>query len=253
MRDECDVTFRGDLQGPDDAAVQEGGAMDAATVDQALAGLDTLAMLDHAIHRLFPGRICAVSSFGAESAVVLALIAEVAPATPVLFLDTGKHFAETLRYRDELAARLGLMDLRNLSPDPGMLRAADPEGALWRSSPDDCCAIRKVLPLEAALGDGFGGFDAWINGRKRYHGAGRAALPRVERVDGRLKLNPLADWTAAAVRDEFLARNLPRHPLIARGYASIGCAPCTAPGGTAENPRAGRWQGRAKVECGIHR
>lgn len=253
MRDESGFTFPSDARSADEAAILPGRATDATGANQALAGLDTLAMLDHAINRLFPGRICTVSSFGAESAVALALIAEVAPATPVLFLDTGKHFTETLRYRDELAARLGLTDVRNLMPDPDMLRAADPDGTLWRSNPDDCCAMRKVLPLEEALDDRLGGFDAWINGRKRYHGATRAALPRVEQVDGRLKLNPLADWTAEMVRDEFLARDLPRHPLVARGYPSIGCAPCTFPNGAATDLRAGRWQGQAKTECGIHR
>jgi len=253
MRDESVLTLPDDLRCVDAPAMELGdpaGALwDAEAVEQALVGLDSVAMLDHAIHRLFPGRICAVSSFGAEAAVSLALIAEVAPETPVLFLDTGKHFVETLRYRDALVARLGLTDLRNLTPDPDMVAAADPQGTLWQDKPDDCCLLRKVLPLEGALG----GFAAWINGRKRYHGAGRAALKRVEEVDGRLKLNPLADWTAEMVRDAFLARGLPRHPLTARGYLSIGCAPCTLPGGSAANPRAGRWQGQAKTECGIHR
>jgi phosphoadenosine phosphosulfate reductase len=198
---------------------------------------------------LFPGRICAVSSFGAESAVTLALIAEVAPAMPVLFLDTNKLFPETLAYRDALIERLGLTDLRNLQPDPGMVEAADPAGDLWRRDPDDCCLLRKVLPLEDALS----GFSAWINGRKRYHGNRRASLPRIELVDGRMKLNPLADWTPEMVRTAFLERDLPRHPLAARGYPSIGCAPCTRPSRAGENVRAGRWMGHSKTECGIHR
>lgn len=239
---------------PASALAIEGAAADmpaqtVAALAAEMAGLDTLAMLERSIRTLFPGRICAVSSFGAESAVALALIAEVAPQTPVLFLDTGKHFPETLAYRDRLVARLGLTGLRNLTPDDDMLHAVDPGGDLWRRQPDDCCLARKVLPLDDALD----GFDAWINGRKRYHGDRRGALPRLEWSEGRIKLNPLADWTAEDVRDAFLARDLPRHPLIAQGYLSIGCAPCTRPGATAGNPRDGRWQGRAKTECGIHR
>ncbi len=214
-----------------------------------LTGLDALAMLERSIRVLFPGRICAVSSFGAESAVALALIAEVAPETPVLFLDTGKHFPETLAYRDRLVARLGLTGLSNLTPDADMLRGVDAVGDLWRRRPDDCCLARKVLPLDGALG----GFDAWVNGRKRYHGDRRSVLPRIEWSEGRIKLNPLADWTAQDVRDAFLARDLPRHPLVAQGYLSIGCAPCTRPSAAAGNPRDGRWRGRTKPECGIHR
>jgi phosphoadenosine phosphosulfate reductase len=251
MRDEAALTYRDDLLSSDTAAPPV-PVRDLSDLAAALDGLATLEMLDTAIHRLFPGRICAVSSFGAESAVALALIAEVAPETPVLFLDTGKHFAETLAYRDALTARLGLRDVRNLAPDPDMLDAVDPKGDLWRTRPDECCMVRKVLPLESALDDRLHGFDAWINGRKRYHGALRARLPRVERAEGRIKLNPLADWTAEMVRDEFLARALPRHPLVARGYLSIGCAPCTQRSTAADDPRAGRWQGRTKTECGIH-
>jgi phosphoadenosine phosphosulfate reductase len=256
MRDDAALAFSANL--PNDLDTEHAGAapIDApdaprnmAALAAEIAGLDTIAMLDRAIRTLFPGRICAVSSFGAESAVVLALIAEVAPETPVLFLETGKHFPETLAYRDRLVARLGLTDVRNLTPDAAMLGAVDPTGDLWHRQPDDCCLARKVLPLDGALG----GFDAWINGRKRYHGDRRSALPRLEWSEGRIKLNPLADWTAEDVRDAFLARDLPRHPLIAQGYLSIGCAPCTRPSAAAGNPRDGRWQGRAKTECGIHR
>lgn len=253
MCDESAFIYRNDLRSAEMPAPVVGPADELADLTAAIADLDTLEMLDTAIHRLFPGRVAAVSSFGAESAVALALIAEVAPETPVLFLDTGKHFAETLAYRDALVARLRLTDVRTLSPDPEMLGAVDPAGELWRTRPDDCCLVRKVLPLESALDDRLRGFDAWINGRKRYHGARRAGLPRIERVGGRIKLNPLADWTAEMVRNAFLARDLPRHPLVAKGYLSIGCAPCTRPSAAAADPRAGRWRGRAKSECGIHR
>jgi phosphoadenosine phosphosulfate reductase len=159
------------------------------------------------------------------------------------------HFPETLAYRDWLARRLGLTDLRSLHPDAMALRAGDPDGDLHRYLPDDCCALRKVAPLRAALAP----FAAWVTGQRREQSPGRAALPLRETVDGRIKLNPLADWSAARVAAELDARDLPRHPLLARGYRSIGCFPCTRPTRPDEDPRAGRWPGLAKTECGIHR
>ena len=190
-----------------------------------------------------------VSSFGADSAMLLALVAETDPATPVLFLDTHKHFLETLAYRDTLARRLGLTDVRDIRPDPVELAQGDPDGELHRWIPDDCCALRKVAPLEKALV----GFDAWVTGRRRGQALTREALPFIEIVDGRTKINPLADWSAARIVDELARRGLPRHALVARGYLSIGCAPCTRPVRPGEDPRAGRWAGQGKLECGIHR
>lgn len=210
--------------------------------------VDASTLLQAAIVDLLPGRICAVSSFGAESALILALIAEIDRATPVVFLETGKHFPETLAYRDQLIDLLGLTGVRSAVPDPAAVAAADPDGDLWSRRPDDCCLLRKVLPLEDALS----GFDAWINGRKRFHGGGRAALDRVEIVEGRIKLNPLVDWLPAQIAAEFSRRGLPRHPLVAQGYLSIGCAPCTHRTSSGEPVRAGRWRGRDKTECGIH-
>ena len=207
------------------------------------------ALLRSALLERFPGTIALVSSFGAESAVLLHMVAAIDRATPVIFIDTGKLFPETLRYRDRLARRLGLADLRVARPDPGRLARSDPAGTLWQSDPDLCCWHRKVEPLDAALE----GFKAWITGRKRLHGGARTALPAIETgPDGRIKVNPLADWTEQDVADYFLTHDLPLHPLTAAGYRSIGCAPCTRAVRPGEAPRAGRWAGRDKTECGIH-
>jgi phosphoadenosine phosphosulfate reductase len=212
------------------------------------AGLDGATLLRPMIEREFPGEIAIVSSFGAESAVLLALVAEIDPAVPVLFLDTGKLFAETLRYREELARCLGLSEVRVLRPDPAHVRSADPDGELWSRAPDACCTIRKILPLELGLV----GFRVWVTGRKRFQGGQRRALPTIEAARGWIKVNPLATWTQAQVEGEFKARDLPRHPLSLDGYASIGCLPCTARTGQEDNPRACRWPGLGKTECGIH-
>lgn len=194
------------------------------------------------------GRVALVSAFGAESAVLLDMVARIAPETPVLFLDTGKLFGETLRYRDRLARRLGLRDLRVLHPDPDALAAEDPDSVLWARDPDRCCHLRKVAPLARALES----FDTWITGRKRIHGAVRTRLPAIEAAGPHVKINPLAAWSAAEIDAYFIARDLPWHPLIADGYQSIGCLPCTDRVQAGEEARAGRWRGRDKTECGIH-
>lgn len=197
----------------------------------------------------YRGRIALVSSFGAESAVVLHMVAGIDRTTPVIFLDTGKLFPETLRYRDLLVQSLGLTDLRTASPEPARIARVDPDGALWRSDPDVCCWQRKVEPLDEALE----GFAAWITGRKRYQGGLRRNLRMVETgPDGRIKINPLAGWSADDVAAYFAEHDLPHHPLEAQGYHSIGCTTCTLPGRSDEDPRAGRWPGFDKHECGIH-
>ncbi len=197
----------------------------------------------------YRGRIALVSSFGAESAVVLDMVAAIDRTTPVIFIDTGKLFAETLRYRDELARLLGLRDVRTVGPDPVSVQSADPRGTLWRGDPDLCCWRRKVEPLDEALS----GFDAWITGRKRYQGGLRRNLPVIESgPDGRIKLNPLAGWSEWDIDAYFVAHDLPRHPLAARGYGSIGCTTCTRAADPGEPARAGRWDGLEKSECGIH-
>lgn len=194
------------------------------------------------------GRVALVSAFGAESAVLLDMVARVAPETPALFLDTGKLFGETLRYRDQLARRLGLKDLHVLHPDPDALAAEDPDGVLWARDPDRCCYLRKVAPLARALEN----FDTWITGRKRIHGAARSRLPGIEAAGAQVKINPLAGWSAAEIDAYFVARDLPWHPLVADGYQSIGCLPCTDRVRAGDDLRAGRWRGQAKTECGIH-
>lgn len=210
--------------------------------------LDGEALLRPFIEEEFPGRIALVSSFGAEAAVLLQMVAAIDRHLPVIFLDTGKLFGETLRYRDRLAERLGLTDLRVIRPEPAETAAADPEGMLFDRDPDACCAIRKVRPLRRALA----GFDAWISGRKRYQGALRAFLPVIELSGAKIKLNPLARWEKIRIEEELARHDLPRHPLEADGFLSIGCMPCTTRVAPGQDPRAGRWAGRAKTECGIH-
>lgn len=211
-------------------------------------GEDALGIIRRAALHEFPGRIALVSSFGAESAALLHLVAQAAPDTPVIFLDTGKHFAQTLSYRKKLARELGLANVIDIHPDADELKAADPRGDLWRTNTDACCNIRKVLPLEKALE----GFDAWITGRKQFHGGERVALPVFEASGRFIKVNPIVRWRPDDISAYAAAHSLPAHPLIEQGYPSIGCWPCTHPAAPGEDPRAGRWRGAAKTECGIH-
>jgi phosphoadenosine phosphosulfate reductase len=205
-------------------------------------------LLRLAIEDLFTGRIALVSSFGADSAVLLHMVAEIDKTTPVLFLDTLHLFPETLAYRDTLVDRLGLTQVITLKPDAEELAKEDPETFLWSSDPDRCCAIRKVEPLAKALKN----YDAWITGRKRFQAATRAALPLFESDGPRIKLNPLATWTQADIKAYFEKHDLPEHPLVAKNFLSIGCLPCTSPVRPGEDARSGRWRGRGKTECGVH-
>ena len=220
----------------------------AAALSARYVGLDGEALLRPLMEREFPGRIAVLSSFGAESALLLDMVARVDRATPVVFLDTGKLFIETLRYRDALVERLGLLDVRVVSPDPAEIARRDPDGTLWRRDADACCQLRKVEPVDRALA----GFAAYISGRKRYQGGEREALPTIEAADGQIRINPLAPFTRERIEHEFAARALPPHPLEAEGYLSIGCAPCTDRVGANEDRRAGRWRGLDKLECGIY-
>jgi phosphoadenosine phosphosulfate reductase len=212
------------------------------------AALDAQALLRLAIEDLFPGKIALVSSFGADSAVLLHMIAKIDAQTPVVFIDTGQLFPETLAYRDRLVDHLGLASVQSAEPDGAELAEADPDGFLWATDPDRCCAIRKVNPLTEALAP----FEAWITGRKRYQGAPRATLALFEAEGDRIKVNPLARWNATMLIAYLDRHELPRHPLVAKGYPSIGCGPCTSEVGPGEDSRAGRWRGRGKTECGIH-
>jgi phosphoadenosine phosphosulfate reductase len=223
-------------------------ADDARSLAERYRGIDGEALLRPLIEREFPGRIVVLSSFGAESALLLHMVAEIDRATPVIFIDTGKLFGETLRYRDALAKRLGLEDLRVIGPDAAEVARRDTAGTLWHSNPDACCALRKVEPLERALQ----GFHAVISGRKRYQGGNRASLTTIEFADRRVQIDPLTGYTRERIEQEFKARDLPPHPLEADGFLSIGCMPCTDRVGLDEDRRAGRWRGLAKTECGIH-
>ncbi|MEM1105342.1 MAG: phosphoadenylyl-sulfate reductase [Pseudomonadota bacterium] len=201
-----------------------------------------------ALLREWPGELTYVSSFGAESAVMLALIADVDRSLPIVFLETGMHFPQTLDYRDRLIEELGLTAVRSVSPNAAAASRMDPDGTLHRSDPDACCELRKVQPLEPALGP----FRAWITGRKRFHGGERIALPVFEHAGERFKINPLAGWDQGDVERFLHQRSLPRHPLVRQGYPSIGCWPCTQPSETPGDVRSGRWAGFGKSECGLH-
>jgi phosphoadenosine phosphosulfate reductase len=221
---------------------------DIAALNARYRDLSAEEILTDALTQTWAGRIAVLSSFGAEAAVGLHLISQIAPQTPVLFLDTGRHFAQTEQYQQSLVDTLGLTQIRVLNPDAEEAAAEDADNLLWQRNPDACCALRKVRPLDNALGQ----FDALITGRKRFHGGDRMRLPVVERVDGRIRLNPLANWTQTDIDRHFERFDLPRHPLSEMGYASIGCWTCTAPAVDSGPVRAGRWPGRDKTECGIH-
>lgn len=223
-------------------------AADAERLNARFQGADTAGMLRALLTGELAGRTAVVSSFGAESAVLLHLIASIDTGVPVVFVNTQKMFGETLAYRDALAERLGFMDLRVFRPDPRLLAEKDKTGLRWSYDPDGCCGLRKVEPLRRALAP----FDAWISGRKGFQASSRAQLPHFEIDEGRLKVNPLAYWAKADLDAYFTEHDLPRHPLEAQGYLSIGCAPCTSKVRPGEDPRAGRWRGWDKVECGIH-
>jgi phosphoadenosine phosphosulfate reductase len=220
----------------------------AEVLDRALRDALPAEIIAAALRAVGRERLAVVSSFGTESAALLKVMADVDPAIPVIFLDTGWLFEETLAYRDTLIETLGLRDVRSIKPLEQTLKHADPERDLWLSDPDACCRIRKVEPLARALQP----FDAWINGRKRFQGGARTAIPVVEEDGVRLKFNPFANISREDIAAIYAEANLPPHPLAASGYLSVGCMPCTSRTETNEDARAGRWRGRAKTECGIH-
>ena len=205
-------------------------------------------IIQRALDENFTGGLAAVSSFGADSAVLLNMIAEIDRSLPVIFLDTGKHFGETLEYRDALAADLGLSNVQVITPLQAMLERDDPDGNLHQRDTDACCGIRKVEPMARAVEP----FGAWLTGRKRFQAATRGALPAFEAVGPRIRINPLARWTTSDLADYMRAHDLRENPLVAYGYLSIGCFPCTEPVKPGEDARSGRWAGQTKIECGIH-
>ena len=217
-------------------------------LDRVLRSASPAEVIATALRTVGRERLAVVSSFGTQSAALLKVMADVDPAIPVVFLDTGWLFEETLAYRDTLIAVLGLRDVRSIKPLEQTLSREDPERELWFSDPDACCRIRKVEPLARALAP----FSAWINGRKRFQGGLRAQLPVVEDDGMRLKFNPFANVSREDIEAIYARAKLPPHPLQASGYLSVGCMPCTSRTSPDEDARAGRWRGRAKTECGIH-
>ena len=222
--------------------------IEAAALEERYGHLDPQDLIALSIGRFGAGDIAAVSSFGADSAVLLHMIARIDPALPVLFLDTDKHFGETLQYRDALAADLGLRNLKIVHPRAELVAERDPDGTLHQRDTDACCDLRKVEPMARAVSP----FRAWFTGRKRYQAATRTALPVFEAVGERIRINPLAKWTTKDLADYMRAHALRENPLVAYGYHSIGCFPCTQPVKPGEDERSGRWAGESKIECGIH-
>jgi phosphoadenosine phosphosulfate reductase len=208
---------------------------------------DARGILELALTEEFPGRTAVVSAFGAESVVLLHLVAEIEPATPILFLNTGKLFGETLRYRDRVQEALGLTDVRAIGPHPSDRARRDPEGTLWSRDVEACCDFRKVAPIRRALA----GFDAQVTGRKRFQTSSRGQMDKVELFEGRFRFNPLIDWSREDLFGYIDTHCLPRHPLVIDGYLSIGCMPCTRRVAAGEGYRSGRWAG-LRDECGIH-
>jgi phosphoadenosine phosphosulfate reductase len=217
-------------------------------LDRALAAASPHEIISAALRTVGRNRLALVSSFGTQSAALLKVMADVDPAIPVIFLDTGWLFEETLAYRDALIAALGLRDVRSIKPLEEALSRQDPDRELWFSDPDACCRIRKVEPLARALKP----FSAWINGRKRFQGGVRAEIAVVEDDGEKLKFNPFANVSREQIEAIYKLTKLPPHPLIASGYLSVGCMPCSSRTGPDEDARAGRWRGRPKTECGIH-
>ncbi|HYI30469.1 MAG TPA: phosphoadenylyl-sulfate reductase [Bradyrhizobium sp.] len=217
-------------------------------LDLALRTASPAEVIGTALRTVGRERLAVVSSFGTESAALLKVMADVDPAIPVVFLDTGWLLEETLAYRDTLIATLGLRDVRSIKPLEQTLSRDDPDRELWFSDPDACCRIRKVEPLARALAP----FSAWINGRKRFQGGLRADIPVVEDDGVRLKFNPFANVSREEIEAIYKLADLPPHPLAASGYLSVGCMPCSSRTSANEDARAGRWRGRAKTECGIH-
>jgi phosphoadenosine phosphosulfate reductase len=223
-------------------------AKKAEALDEVLRHATPSEVIESALRIVGREQLALVSSFGTESAALLQVMADVDPAIPVIFLDTGWLFEETLAYRDTLIATLGLHDVRSIKPLEESLQREDPNRELWFSDPNACCRIRKVEPLGRALAP----FAAWINGRKRFQGGLRAAIPVVEADGLRLKFNPFANVTPAEIEAIYARAKLPPHPLAASGFLSVGCMPCTSRTEPGEDVRDGRWRGRAKTECGIH-
>lgn len=219
-----------------------------AALNARFEGADPAAILTWAADRFMPA-IAATSSFQTQSVALLHLIGQVRPDLPVIFLDTGYHFPETLAYRDQLVAQFGLTLRIVRADEQRSAPARGPGEPLYRRDPDLCCHIHKVEPMQRALD----GLAAWITGIRRDQTADRAAaLPLEALPDGRVKVNPLLGWTRQDLWSYIHRHDLPSHPLFSQGYLSVGCAPCTAAVLDGSGERSGRWAGTAKTECGLH-
>ncbi len=221
---------------------------DFASLMEDYGDLNSLDLLDAMINTEYRDNIALVSSFGAESIVLLDMVAQVAPATPVIFLNTQKLFGETVRYRDKVAEQLGLTNIITTKPDPENIANEDKNGLLWTRDTDACCDLRKVRPLALAMNE----YGAWITGRKRFQTSDRGNIPLIEQDGAKVKINPLAHWNQEELDQIIEHKGLPKHPLIAQGYPSIGCMPCTNRVEEGQDRRMGRWAGQGKTECGIH-
>jgi len=220
-------------------------AAQARQLNAGFAGMSAQQILSRLLHGGVAGRVAVISSFGAEAACLLSLVASKDPSTPVVFLDTRKHFSETLSYVDDLMDRLGLTTLVRARPSMKHLGVDDPDGDLHRRDPDRCCYLRKTLPMVGVLNN----FDCVLTGRKRFQTSDRAQMDIVEVQETWLRVNPLHDWSHEQVTAYLEEHEILQHPLVARGYPSIGCEPCTQP---SSDVRGGRWAGTEKTECGIH-
>jgi phosphoadenosine phosphosulfate reductase len=222
--------------------------MTTASASDALALSATEFLRDRLAHAKRP---CVTSSFQAEDVVVLHMVRAILPRVPVLFLETGYHFPETLAYRDQIASDWNL-NLINVLPERTVAEQEAEFGILYQSAPDRCCGMRKVEPLFRSLAP----YDTWVTGLRREQSKSRANLQSEEAftLPGGLvlaKLSPLVEWTARDVWHYAGANGIPLLPLYEQGYTSIGCAPCTSLPFDPNDPRSGRWSGR-KLECGIH-
>jgi phosphoadenosine phosphosulfate reductase len=220
---------------------------DLSTLQDRLEGKSTQHILRW-VWNTFGEKAAATSSFQSQSVPLLHIISETVPELPILFLDTGFHFPETLEFRDQLAEEFGL-NVWSLKPRMGHDGFREKYGELHRHNPDMCCHLNKVQPLDDALEE----YDVWVTGIRRDQTEERAGTPVVQRHDeSTLKVCPMVEWTSRDIWTYVDEHDLPNHPLLEEGYLSIGCAPCTQPPGENGEARDGRWSGSDKTECGLH-
>jgi len=199
----------------------------------------------------FRGKLGMTSSFGPESGVLLHMVSRIDAEVPVLFLETGYHFPETIEYKNRLVELTGMKQVRELRADTAKKAkvVAEHDGVPYEKNPDLCCHINKVEPLDEALT----GLSAWMSGIRRHQSDARKSVRIVEQYDnGLFKISPLCNFTSRDAWWYLKEHNIPLHPLYEKGYLSIGCWPCTRPVQAGDDERAGRWAGKAKTECGIH-